>query len=66
MVVTVGSAAIVAMADWRDEQDYREGWDTSRSPREPAHPAAFCFREAGVQRFNDVVDDGYDERDRSL
>ena len=24
-------------------------------------PREFCFREAGVERFNDVYDDGYDE-----
>ena len=49
------------MSEWRDERDYREAWD--RPAGKPGQPLRkeFCFREAGVARFNDVVDDGYEE-----
>ena len=43
------------------EHDFSEPWADAdrRSPR--PKPREFCFREAGVERFNDVYDDGYDE-----
>jgi hypothetical protein len=51
----------VAVDDWSEEQDYREGWgDATRASRQQ-RDREFCFREAGVARFNDVVDDGYEE-----
>ena len=52
------------MSDWREEKDYREGWDQSRSMDRASHAREFCFREAGVSRFNDVVDAGDEELDR--
>lgn len=53
--------ACVAVDDWSEEQDYREGWgDVTRASRQQ-RDREFCFREAGVARFNDVVDDGYEE-----
>tara|TARA_B100000925_G_C21609310_1_gene303969 strand:+ start:71 stop:265 length:195 start_codon:yes stop_codon:yes gene_type:complete len=44
-----------------DEDDFRESWANagSRPPRRT--PQHFQFREAGVQRFNDVYDDDLDE-----
>ena len=44
-----------------EESDFRESWDESgeRADRRPARH--FQFREAGVERFNDVYDDGYEE-----
>ena len=53
-----------AVSDWQEEQDYREGWDQPRSKDRQSPPREFCFREAGVSRFNDVVDAGDDEHDR--
>ena len=43
------------------EHDFSELWADAdrRSPR--PQPREFCFREAGVERFNDIYDDGYDE-----
>ena len=52
------------MSDWQEEQDYREGWDQPRSKDRNSLSREFCFREAGVSRFNDVVDAGDDELDR--
>ena len=52
------------MPDWQEEQDYREGWDQSRSKDQKPASREFCFREAGVSRFNDVVDAGDEELDR--
>ncbi len=52
------------MSDWQEEQDYREGWDQSRSKERTSPSGEFCFREAGVSRFNDLVDAGDDELDR--
>ena len=49
------------VSEWRDERDYREAWDQpAGKPGQPLRKE-FCFREAGVARFNDVVDDGYEE-----
>ena len=44
-----------------EERDFRESWADvgSRPPRRA--PEHFHFREAGVERFNDVYDDGYDD-----
>ena len=43
-----------------DELDYREPWDPAGSTDSPCkqgpHSREFHFREAGVQRFNDIVD----------
>ena len=51
----------MAVDDWSEEYDYREGWgDAALASRQP-QDREFCFREAGVARFNDVVDDGYEE-----
>ena len=49
----------------QEDQDYREPWDQagsteSSSQQEPA-PQEFHFREAGVQRFNDIYDWDEDE-----
>ena len=43
------------------EHDFSEPWAVA--DRRSARPKAreFLFREAGVERFNDVYDDGYDE-----
>ena len=43
------------------EHDFSEPWADveRRSPQDRARE--FCFREAGVERFNDVYDDGYEE-----
>lgn len=49
------------MNEWSDERDYREGWYSSARRSPPSQLSEFCFREAGVTRFNDVVDDGYEE-----
>lgn len=38
-----------------DEQDYVERWDRP-SLRRQRPGEAFCFREAGMTRFNDVYD----------
>ena len=44
----------------QDDQDYREPWDqagsTQSSGKQCDSAKEFCFREAGVQRFNDIVD----------
>ena len=58
--------ASVAVKDWSEDQDYREGWgDATRASRQQ-WDREFCFREAGVARFNDVVDDGYEESGHEL
>ena len=50
----------------QDEADYREPWDQDGSAAGASFEAcavkAFHFREAGVQRFNDIYD--WDEDDR--
>ena len=50
----------------QDEQDYREPWDQAGAAAGASVAAAdvkaFHFREAGVQRFNDIYD--WDEDDR--
>ena len=44
-----------------EEQDFRESWvDVGSPPPRPA-PPHFQFKEAGVERFNDLYDDGYDD-----
>ncbi|MCB4422350.1 hypothetical protein FZZ91_05795 [Synechococcus sp. HB1133] len=44
----------------QDDQDYREPWDqagsTGATSREGPATKEFHFREAGVQRFNDIYD----------
>ena len=52
------------MVDWDDDQDYREGWCDTKERAEKPH-RVFTFKEAGVARFNDVVDDGYDEAEHN-
>ena len=49
------------MTEWSEEQDYRESWAVARRPSRSKHSREFCFREAGVARFNDIVDDEYGE-----
>ena len=50
----------------QDEADYREPWDQAGAAAGASVAAAdvksFHFREAGVQRFNDIYD--WDEDDR--
>ena len=52
--------------DHGDDLAYREPWDQAGStelPCEQGPPSReFYFREAGVQRFNDIVDWDDDER----
>ena len=49
----------------QDDQDYREPWDQAGSTEAPSKQGVsakeFHFREAGVQRFNDVYDWDEDE-----
>ena len=49
----------------QDETDYREPWDQAGSTEAPSKQGVsakeFVFREAGVQRFNDIVDWDDDE-----
>ncbi len=49
----------------QDEQDYREPWDqtgpTEALSKQGPNAKEFTFREAGVQRFNDIVDWDDDE-----
>ena len=44
----------------QDDQDYREPWDqagsTEATSRQGPAMEEFHFREAGVQRFNDIYD----------
>ncbi len=47
------------MIEWSEEQDYLECWAIAGRPSHSKHSREFCFREAGVARFNDVVDDEY-------
>ena len=51
------------MSDWQEEQDYREGWDQPRFKAQKPASREVWFREAGVSRFNDVVDAGDEELD---
>ena len=51
------------MSEWTEEQDYREAWDKDIRIPPPQRRREFCFREAGVARFNDVVDEGFDDLD---
>ena len=48
-----------------DDLDYREPWDRAGSTGSSSEPERgtkeFYFREAGVQRFNDIVDWDDDE-----
>ena len=44
-----------------DEQDFRESWAQDQEARSSELPPVFRFREAGVERFNDLYDDGYDD-----
>ena len=45
-----------------EESDFRESWADAGSRPLRRAPQHFQFREAGVQRFNDVYDDdGVDE-----
>ena len=52
--------------DMQEDQDYRERWNESGSVEERpqgVHAAKeFHFREAGVQRFNDIYDWDDDEQ----
>jgi len=44
-----------------EEGDFRESW-ADVGPRPPRDAQRhFQFKEAGVERFNDVYDDGYDD-----
>ena len=63
-LVSVVATSCAAVSDWQEEQDYREGWDQPRSKERTVSSSEFCFREAGVSRFNDVVDAGDHELDR--
>ncbi|QNJ03345.1 hypothetical protein SynPROSU1_01747 [Synechococcus sp. PROS-U-1] len=49
----------------QEDQDYREPWDQAGSTEAPSKHGVsakeFHFREAGVQRFNDIVDWDEDE-----
>ena len=49
----------------QEDQDYREPWDQSGSTEAPSKQGVsakeFHFREAGVQRFNDIYDWDEDE-----
>ena len=49
----------------QEDQDYREPWDQAGSTEAPSKQGVsakgFHFREAGVQRFNDIVDWDEDE-----
>ena len=49
----------------QDDQDYREPWDQSGSTEAQSKQCVsakeFHFREAGVQRFNDIYDWDEDE-----
>ena len=51
--------------DMRDDLDYREPWDRTGSSdltsKQDRSAREFHFREAGVQRFNDIVDWDDDE-----
>ena len=46
-----------------DDCDFREPWAADHEPRSRSseRPPVFRFREAGVERFNDLYDDGYDD-----
>ena len=44
-----------------DDTDFREPWARVGERKPAAAPQHFQFREAGVERFNDGYDDGYDE-----
>ena len=44
-----------------DDQDFRESWAQDEKARWSESPRVFRFREAGVERFNDLYDDGYDD-----
>jgi len=50
-----------AVTDWCEEQDYREAWSKDARTPPSQRRSEFCFREAGVARFNDVVDEDFDE-----
>lgn len=63
-LVSVIATTWRSVSDWQEEQDYREGWDQPRSKDQKPASREFCFREAGVSRFNDVVDAGDEELDR--
>ena len=49
----------------QEDQDYREPWDQAGSTEAPSKQGVsakeFHFREAGVQRFNDIYDWDEDE-----
>lgn len=57
-----------AVSEWFEEPDFSEPWSgiTPAAKAKTGHPLReeFCFREAGVSRFNDVVDDGYDDSEQ--
>ena len=46
-----------------DDCDFREPWAADHEPlsRSSERTPVFRFREAGVERFNDLYDDGYDD-----
>ena len=44
-----------------DDQEFRESWAQDEKARWSERPRVFRFREAGVERFNDLYDDGYDD-----
>ena len=45
------------------ESDFREPWAEDHEPRSVTseRPSVFRFRKAGVEHFNDLFDDGYDD-----
>ena len=43
------------------EHDFSEPWADADRSSARSKPREFCFREAGVERFNDIYDYGYDE-----
>ena len=60
-LASAAHSATEAVTDWSKEHAYREGWGDDALASQQQRDREFCFREAGVVRFNDVVDDGYEE-----
>ena len=52
------------MTDWSEEHDYRERWSHPADERRSQQRREFFFREAGVARFNDLVDEIDDDAER--
>ena len=57
--VTISEDMISPMLH-EEESDFREPWARERSQHQE-RSRVFRFREAGVERFNDVYDEGYDD-----